>query len=132
MSVNVSRRRAIVILCTVFFLIPFALRGARTALQQVKNDPNDWLPSSFDETVELKWFAKHFIGEKFIVISWDECNALDPSYQMFLRKLSAQCNRPIGVAVGPGRAAAEKSADEKEEALSEADRARVMGDRLGL
>ena len=48
MSINPSRRRAIVILCIIFFLIPFGLRGARMAVQHVKNDPNDWLPSDFD------------------------------------------------------------------------------------
>lgn len=132
MTENASRKRAIVILCIVFFLIPFALRGARNALQNVKNDPNDWLPSSFDETVELKWFAKHFIGEKFIVISWDECNADDPTYQMFLKKLEPESTHPQGVAVGAGAAEAAAEVAEKEQSRSEADRARQMGDRLGL
>ncbi len=125
MSINPSRRRAIVILCIIFFLIPFGLRGARMALQHVKNDPNDWLPADFDETVELKWFAKHFISEKFAVITWKDCRADDPSFQMYLKKLAPQVNHPIGDEL----ISASEPASEPQ---TEAERARLMGDRLGL
>jgi len=128
MSINPSRRRAIVILCIIFFLIPFGLRGARMAVQHVKNDPNDWLPSDFDETVELKWFAKHFISEKFAVITWADCRADDQSYQLFLKKLEPQINHQVGAVAG-----AMKSDDaELKKPRTEAERAREMGDRLGL
>src|SRR5262245_55732173 len=83
-------RYALTILVAVFFLLPFGLRGARMALQQMKNNVKDWLPESFSETKEMDWFWKHFIGERFIVASWEDCNEDDTSYKMFLQKLEAE------------------------------------------
>ena len=37
-------RYAIVVLMVVFFCVPFALRGARLAVNGMKNDVRDWLP----------------------------------------------------------------------------------------
>ena len=48
-------RRALVVLCVVFFLVPFGLRGARMALEQMENNATGWLPDRFDESQELAW-----------------------------------------------------------------------------
>ena len=45
---------AMLVLCMVFFLLPFALRGARMAINDMQNNVADWLPSHFPETVDLK------------------------------------------------------------------------------
>ena len=66
-------RYAVLILMVVFFAAPFGMRGARLAVQRLRNDVKDWLPASFDETSELDWFREHFLGEQFIVASWDGC-----------------------------------------------------------
>ena len=63
-------RHALLVLMAIFFMAPFALRGARMALQYMKNDVKDWLPSDFAETAELDWFRDHFLGEQFVVVSW--------------------------------------------------------------
>jgi predicted RND superfamily exporter protein len=82
-------RHALLILMIVFFLVPFALRGARQALLGMKNDVRDWLPSTYDETGELIWFRDHFLGEQFVVVSWDNLtgDANDEKFKLFLQKL---------------------------------------------
>ena len=66
-------RYGLILLMLVFFLAPFGLRGARLAVQRMKNDVKDWLPADFAETRELNWFRDHFLGEQFVVVSWDGC-----------------------------------------------------------
>lgn len=85
-------RRALLILMIVFFLVPFALRGARMALQNMKNDVRDWLPQDFPETTQLEWFRQYFLSEQFVVISWDGCTGSesDERYKLFLAKLEPE------------------------------------------
>ena len=78
---------ALIVLMCVFFLVPFALRGAKDALQRMENNVADWLPSSFDETAQLRWFREHFMGEQFIVMTWDGCQENDPRYAQFIERL---------------------------------------------
>ncbi len=112
--------RAVLILCAVFFLVPFALRGARMSVQKLENNIKDWLPSDFPETKDLEWFGEHFIGERFILVTWPGCNVADPRYQLFVRKLENE------IAPEPREIA------EMTPALLEHERTRQMGDRLGL
>ncbi|MCA9196562.1 MAG: hypothetical protein KDA87_03450, partial [Planctomycetales bacterium] len=81
-------RNALRILMIVFFLTPFALRGARLAVQGIKNDVKDWLPSDFQETAELDWFREHFLGEQFVAVSWEGCEgtADDEIFKTFVDK----------------------------------------------
>jgi len=85
-------RRAIGILVLVFFLVPFALRGARNSVQGMKNDVRNWLPSTFAETAEMEWFWKHFLGERFVIASWPGCEQGSEAYELMLKKL--QVERP--------------------------------------
>jgi predicted RND superfamily exporter protein len=82
-------RHALLILMVVFFLVPFAMRGARHSLQGVKNDVKDWLPSSYVETGDLLWFKEHFLGEQFVVVSWEGLHGdpQDQAFSLFLNKL---------------------------------------------
>lgn len=102
-------RRAIIVLMVVFFLVPFALRGARMGVQGMKNDVRDWLPKGFDETRELAWFRNHFVSEQFVVLSWEGCkgDADDHRYNLFLAKLQPE--------TPPSVLEAEKQAAEKTE-----------------
>ncbi len=45
------------------------------------------MPSDFRETVELQWFAKYFIGESFVVATWDGCTDEDQRLSLFAAKL---------------------------------------------
>lgn len=86
---------ALVILLIFFFLLPSAFRGARLAIAGKKNDVKDWLPSNFRETVELEWFAKYFIGESFVVATWDGCTTDDQRLALFSAKLKHESEQRV-------------------------------------
>ena len=90
-------RRALLILCVILFLTPFALRGARMALQRMTNNVKDWLPSDFPETADLEWFGRHFLGEQFIVVTWPGCTEDDERFQNFVAKLQNEISPPTPV-----------------------------------
>ena len=79
---------AMLLLCTVFFLLPFALRGARLAMDQMQNKVSDWLPADYTETRELREFAKYFDGgSEFVVVSGPWCKEGDPTFTNLLNKI---------------------------------------------
>ena len=41
---------AMLILCIVFFLLPFAGRGAKLAINSMVNNVADWMPQNYQET----------------------------------------------------------------------------------
>ena len=85
---------ALIVLIAVFFMVPFAMRGARLALEQMKNDVTDWLPSDFAETSELNWFRELFMGEQFVLVSWDGCTEDDQRLGMLADLLIAESENP--------------------------------------
>src|SRR5688572_30762035 len=85
-------RSSLLILVLVFFLVPFALRGARFAMQGMKNDVKDWLPKDFQETKDLDEFRRYFLSEQFVLVSWDGCygDASDERFKLFTAKLAPE------------------------------------------
>lgn len=81
---------AMVVLCIIFFALPFMMRGARHAVDSMENKVADWLPTSFPETTELRWFRQHFVGDQFVVVSWDGCNESDQRFNLLVNKLKAE------------------------------------------
>src|SRR5262245_27733825 len=112
-------RRAVLILIVVFFFVPFSLRGARMALQGMKNDVKDWLPKEFEETKDLDEFRQYFLSEQFVLVSWDGCigDTADERYKMFLAKLTPEV---------PPSVAAKKAAE-----LEQAELARAAAGEAG-
>lgn len=109
---------AMVILCTIYFLLPFALRGARLAVTEIKNNVADWLPADYPETQDLEEFRKRFIGETFVVVSGPWCKSDNPAFSNLHRKIfeeSLDYERVL------------KDANSQEEI-----RAHRVGDELGL
>ena len=80
-------RNAFLLLLAAIFLLPIVLRGARIALENNKNDVKAWLPDGFEETRELDWFRKQFLGEQFVVISWPGCTLDDPRVEQLAQAL---------------------------------------------
>ncbi len=78
---------AMLILCIVFFLLPFSLRGARMAVSSMQNNVADWLPGHYEETQDLADFRKYFVGDTFVVVSGPWCKEGNPSYALLLRKI---------------------------------------------
>lgn len=123
------RRNAIWILGVVFFLIPFALRGAKMSFRSMKNDVKDWLPASFKETKELEWFGRHFFNERFVVVTWDGCTADDERFHLLSEKIQAEVLPPENELPPPD---GPPSADLVEFEQRNGMRNRMLGDRLGL
>ncbi|MAR13092.1 MAG: hypothetical protein CL681_24380 [Blastopirellula sp.] len=123
-------RRGLLILCVVFFLIPFALRGARMSLERMENNVKDWLPADFPETEVLTWFSQHFAGEQaFVLLTFEGCEEGDESYEQFVNKLRLEVRPQSDAEVEQAVADAPEHLQAK---AMEVHRARTYGDQLGL
>ena len=68
------------ILAIVCLATPFLLYNAKLAVDSNTNKVGDWIPKTFTETGELNWFRQHFMGDQFVVVTWDGCKlGGDPS-----------------------------------------------------
>jgi predicted RND superfamily exporter protein len=70
-------RNSLLILMAFFFAAPLLMQGAHRAVRSNTNKVVDWLPKSFTETQELRWFRKHFVADQFVVVSWPGCTLGD-------------------------------------------------------
>jgi uncharacterized protein len=70
-------RYSLIILMAFFFAVPLIFQGAHRAVRSNTNKVVDWLPKTFKETVELRWFRKHFTADQFVVVSWPGCKLGD-------------------------------------------------------
>jgi hypothetical protein len=70
-------RYSLLILMLFAFATPLLLQGAQKAVKSNSNKVQDWLPKTFRETTELRWFRQHFVADQFVVISWDGCTLGD-------------------------------------------------------
>jgi uncharacterized protein len=77
-----------------FFLLmtPVVIYGAHRALQSNTNNIEDWLPGSFEETLNLRWFGEHFGTDSFLMMSWEGCRRDDPRLAM----LADELRKPLG------------------------------------
>ena len=82
---------AMLLLCAVCFFMPFALRGAKLAVQDMQNNVADWLPDDYVETVELKEFSKYFDGgDRFLVLTGPWCKEGNSTYENLLKKIRSE------------------------------------------
>jgi predicted RND superfamily exporter protein len=134
-------RRALIILCVVFFLLPFALRGARLAVSRLQSDQAAWLPADLSESQDLAWLKQHFRGEpSFAILTWNGCSDQDESYRLFVEKLKSEVLPEGETLIGDEDFASasdvgtteEERAARAEERVRELTRGRQWGDQLGL
>ncbi len=110
---------AMLILCIVCFLLPFAGRGAKLAITSMVNNVADWLPSHYQETKELEEFKKYFFGGgQFVVVSGPWCREGNGTYARFKRKIYEE--------------SLEYQQELEEQGREEEIRAHEVGDQLGL
>jgi hypothetical protein len=57
-------------MAVVVALVP---RAVLQSLRSNTNKAEDWLPSTYTESVDLRWFREHFISEGFVLVTWDGC-----------------------------------------------------------
>ncbi|MBS0210709.1 MAG: MMPL family transporter [Planctomycetes bacterium] len=77
-------RHSLKVLIVAAALLGFSLVGAFRAFRSNKNDVQQWLPDTYTETQNFRWFLKNFSGEQFILASWDGCTLDDPKNRMQL------------------------------------------------
>lgn len=70
-------RYSLLILMAFAFATPLLLQGAQKAVKSNTNKVQDWLPKTFRETTELRWFRQHFTADQFVLISWEGCTLGD-------------------------------------------------------
>jgi predicted RND superfamily exporter protein len=70
-------RYSLPILMAFLFVTPFLIQGAHRAVRSNTNKVADWLPKTFSETLELKWFRQHFVADQFVIVSWEGCELGD-------------------------------------------------------
>jgi predicted RND superfamily exporter protein len=70
-------RFSLPILMAFAFATPLLIQGAQKAVKSNTNKVQDWLPKTFRETTELRWFRQHFVADQFVLISWDGCTLGD-------------------------------------------------------
>ncbi len=78
-----SMRRTLLERFAVLVVVAFAIATPPTfytafrAIQTKANTVNDWLPKSYTETGDLKWFREHFVADQFVIVSWEGCRLGD-------------------------------------------------------
>ena len=110
---------AMLILCIVCFLLPFAGRGAKLSISSMVNNVADWLPQHYQETKELQEFKKYFFGGgQFVVVSGPWCREGNGTYARFKRKIYEE--------------SLDYQKELEEQGRDEEVRAHELGDKLGL
>ncbi|MEN0111516.1 MAG: MMPL family transporter, partial [Planctomycetota bacterium] len=75
----------------VAVLLALIPRGARRAIESNTNNAEDWLPAAYSESADLRWFRRHYVGEAFVLVSWDGCTLGDTQkLELLERKLAAE------------------------------------------
>ena len=107
-------RYAIPILILVGGLAPFIVYSAGRTVRSNSNRVQDWLPKSFVETGDLAYFREHFLGDQFVLISWDGCKLGgdpanpnsepdDPRIEKLVQALVPDSAPPAGTAADPSK-----------------------------
>ncbi|MCC9605756.1 MMPL family transporter [Blastopirellula sp. JC732] len=56
---------------------PLVFWGAARTIRSNSNKVADWLPPTYAETGDLRWFREHFVADQFVIISWEGCRLGD-------------------------------------------------------
>lgn len=83
------RRRSFWIICAFFAVLPMIVAGSIRAVNSNTNDVQDWLPASYQETIDLQWYVSKFNSgsDQVVVVSWTGCRLDDPRLPMLAAKL---------------------------------------------
>lgn len=68
-------------------LTPLVAYAAHRAVQSNSNNVADWLPESFEETLNLYWFNEHFGTDSFLMIAWQGGVVGDPRIALLANDL---------------------------------------------
>ena len=77
------RRFGLVLILCAFLTAPLAIIAAGHVLGSNSNDPTQWLPQSFKETIEFEKFKERFGRQEAVIVSWPGCTVDDPRLDDF-------------------------------------------------
>lgn len=85
------RRRSFWIICAFFAVLPMIVAGSIRAVNSNTNDVQDWLPASYQETIDLQWYISKFNSgsDQVVIVSWTDCRLDDPRLPMLAAKIRA-------------------------------------------
>jgi predicted RND superfamily exporter protein len=75
---GLSRTYNLAVILILLALLPFLMRGVLGALRSNTNDPRQWLPRGFHETITYRWLQDHFGNDEITIVSWPGCTLEDP------------------------------------------------------
>jgi len=70
---SLGQPRYLLLAMAVAFVAALIPYGARMAIDSSGNRAEDWLPIHYAESQDLAWFRENFLGEQFVLVSWDGC-----------------------------------------------------------
>lgn len=90
------QRRSFWIICAFFAVLPMIVAGSVRAVNSNTNDVQDWLPASYQETVDLQWYVSKFSSgsDQVVIVSWSGCRLDDPRLPMLAAKLRSDTTEP--------------------------------------
>lgn len=75
-------------------LFPLTVWQAVLALGTNRNDVQEWLPETFQETRDYHDFQSHFGNDTFVLVSWEGCTLDDPRLEQFTEQLTPVSKTP--------------------------------------
>lgn len=93
---HLLQRRSFWIVCAFFAVLPMIVAGSVRAVNSNTNDVQDWLPASYQETVDLQWYISKFSSgsDQVVIVSWSGCRLDDPRLPMLAAKLRTDATDP--------------------------------------
>jgi hypothetical protein len=89
---TLGQPRYLLIAMACAFVIAMIPMAAWRALDGAQNNAEAWLPESYHEVQDLRWFREQFRGEQCVIVSWDGCTLGSPE------KLELLAKKLLGVA----------------------------------
>lgn len=87
-SLTLSRLYKIVVILVMIASTPILGWGVVGALRSNSNDPRQWLPTGFEETITYEWLQGHFGNDEITVVSWPGCTLQDPRAEQLAQALT--------------------------------------------
>lgn len=83
---TLGQPRYLLIAMACAFVIAMIPMAAWRALGGAQNNAEAWLPESYHEVQDLRWFREQFRGEQCAIVSWDGCTLGSPEKLELLAK----------------------------------------------
>ena len=84
---SIYRLRFVLGILVLLALAPLSIIGSDRALSTMHNSPAFWLPESLPVRKQFDEFAKHFLGQDILLVSWEGCDIGSPEIPVVMGQL---------------------------------------------